>query len=62
MLHPANLSPPNQPDGTNSRMAAEQKIAAAFLNGKECFEWLHQRKNDNVFSAEVCLTALTLSG
>ena len=62
MLHPANLSPPNQPDGTNSRMAAEQKIAAAFLNGKECFEWLHQRKNGNVFPAEVCLTALTLSG
>jgi diguanylate cyclase (GGDEF)-like protein/PAS domain S-box-containing protein len=62
MLHPAILSPPNQPDGTDSRVAAEQKIAAAFRNGKECFEWLHQRKNGDVFSAEVCLTALTLSG
>jgi diguanylate cyclase (GGDEF)-like protein len=37
-------------------------MAAAFLNGKERFEWLHQRKNGNVFPAEVCLTALTLSG
>ena len=62
MVHPADISPPHQPDGTCSRAAAEQKIAAAFLNGKERFEWLHQRKNGNVFPAEVCLTALTLSG
>jgi diguanylate cyclase (GGDEF)-like protein/PAS domain S-box-containing protein len=62
MLHPADISPPNQPDGTNSRTAAERKIAAAFVNGTERFEWLHQRKNGNVFPAEVCLTALTLSG
>jgi len=62
MLHPADISPPSQPDGTCSRTAADQKIAAAFLHGKERFEWLHQRKNGNVFPAEVCLTALTLSG
>jgi diguanylate cyclase (GGDEF)-like protein/PAS domain S-box-containing protein len=62
MVHPADISPPSQPDGTPSRTAAEQKMAAAFLNGKERFEWLHQRKNGNVFPAEVCLTALTLSG
>ncbi len=62
MMHPADISPPNQPDGTSSRGAAEQKIADAFLNGKERFEWLHQRNNGNVFPAEVCLTALTLSG
>ena len=62
MMHPSDISPPNQPDGTSSRVAAEQKIAAAFLHGKERFEWLHQRKNGNVFPAEVCLTALTLSG
>jgi diguanylate cyclase (GGDEF)-like protein/PAS domain S-box-containing protein len=62
MLHPADISPPSQPDGTPSRTAAEQKMAAAFLNGKERFEWLHQRKNGNAFPAEVCLTALTLSG
>jgi len=62
MVHPADVSPPNQPDGTPSRTAAEQKMASAFLHGKERFEWLHQRKNGNVFPAEVCLTALTLSG
>src|ERR1700722_1177635 len=62
MLHPADISPPNQADGMPSRTAADQKIAAAFLHGKERFEWLHKRKNGNVFPAEVCLTALTLSG
>ena len=45
MLNPADISPPNQPDGTPSRAAADQKIAAALRNGKERFEWLHQRKN-----------------
>jgi diguanylate cyclase (GGDEF)-like protein/PAS domain S-box-containing protein len=62
MMHPADISPPHQPDGTPSRAAAEQKMAAAFLHGKERFEWLHQRKNGDVFPAEVCLTALTVSG
>src|SRR5208337_4553517 len=32
--HPAEISPPYQPDGTSSRTAAEKRIAAAFLNGK----------------------------
>ena len=61
MLHPADISPSNQPDGTPSRTKANLKIAAAFLNGKERFEWLHQRKNGTVFPAEVCLTALMVS-
>src|SRR5450631_3606169 len=41
--HPADISPLNQADGTPSHTAAEQKIAAALLNGKETFEWAHQR-------------------
>jgi diguanylate cyclase (GGDEF)-like protein/PAS domain S-box-containing protein len=62
MIHPSDISPLNQPDGTSSRVAAEEKIATAFRNGTERFEWLHQRKDHSVFPAEVCLTALTLSG
>jgi PAS domain S-box-containing protein len=61
-LHPADLSPPNQPDGTPSLAGSQQKIATAFLNGQNRFEWLHRRKNGEVFPAEVCLTALTLHG
>src|SRR6266496_2138445 len=62
MMHPADISPANQPDGTPSRLAAGQRMATAFLKGQERFEWLHQRKNGEVFPTEVCLTALTLSG
>ena len=60
--HPSDMSPPNQPDGTPSRAGAERRMAAAFRNGKERFEWLHQRKNGDVFPADVCLTAVTLNG
>ena len=61
-LHPAEISPPDQPDGTPSRTAAEEKVAAALLTGKAQFEWSHRRKNGEVFPAEVYLTALTLHG
>lgn len=62
MLHPADISPPYQADGTRSFVAARQKMASAFAKGKERFEWLHKRKNGELFPAEVFLTALTLSG
>ena len=59
-IDPVGISPPYQADGTPSRLAAEQRIAVAFRKGKETFEWLHRRKNGEVFPAEVCLAALTL--
>jgi diguanylate cyclase (GGDEF)-like protein/PAS domain S-box-containing protein len=62
MPRPYEMSPSNQSDGTSSRAAAEQKIAAALRSGKERFEWLHQRRNGEVFPAEVCLSALMLGG
>ena len=61
-LHPAEFSPTNQPDGTSSREGSERNIATAFLKGKNRFEWMHQRKDGEVFPAEVCITALTLNG
>jgi diguanylate cyclase (GGDEF)-like protein/PAS domain S-box-containing protein len=62
LVHPSELSPPCQPDGSPSRAAADEKIAVAFDQGKAAFEWLHLRKNGEVFPAEVTLTALTLAG
>jgi diguanylate cyclase (GGDEF)-like protein/PAS domain S-box-containing protein len=62
MLHPADISPPYQEDGTPSFVAARQKMASAFAKGKARFEWQHKRKNGEIFPAEVFLTALTLSG
>jgi diguanylate cyclase (GGDEF)-like protein/PAS domain S-box-containing protein len=61
MPHPAELSPPLQPDGS-SRAAALEQVAAAFRNGSARFEWVHQRRSGETFPAEVSLTALTLSG
>ena len=61
-LRPADLSPPNQPDGTPSQAGVDREMATTFLKGANSFEWLHRRKNGEVFPAEVCLTALTLNG
>ena len=61
-LQPAEVSPPVQSDGTPSRAATNQRIADALSNGKNRFEWLHRRKSGEIFPADVCLTALTVSG
>ncbi|MFA5354536.1 MAG: PAS domain S-box protein, partial [Thermodesulfovibrionales bacterium] len=61
-LHPAELSPPLQPDGRDSFSAANEKIAAAFKEGQNHFEWMHRRKNGEDFAAEVFLTALYYGG
>jgi len=61
-LHPSDFSPPDQPGGLSSRAAADQKIVDTFRNGKERFEWIHRRKNGELFPAEVWLTALSVAG
>lgn len=53
------LSPPLQPDGLNSKKAAEEKVADAYRNGKSFFEWTHIRTSGEVFCAEVLLTPVT---
>jgi len=60
--HPAEMSPPNQPDGTPSAEAANFRIGMAFKNGSERFEWLHKRVDGILFPADVHLTAITLQG
>lgn len=62
MLHPADISPPNQPDGTDSRAAADLRIAEAFKKGSSQFEWVHRTRNGQDFPAEVLLSALKLGG
>jgi len=60
--HPGEISPPTQADGTDSRKAADEKIATAFSAGGNFFEWLHRRKNGEVFPAEILLTPMELAG
>ncbi len=61
-LVPVDLSPPYQPDGQDSRSAADAHIQTVFLNGVDHFEWLHQRKNGSTFLADVLLSAFELDG
>ncbi len=61
-LHPVHLSPPTQPDGTNSKIMADYHIATAFKQGSHRFEWQHCRLDGTEFPVEVLLTALALDG
>lgn len=58
--HPADLSPPRQPGGEDSRKLAMNRIEQGFREGSVCFEWLHSRKDGTEFPAEVLLTAMNL--
>ena len=61
--HPADLSPPLQPDGADSLTLANQQIAIAVKKGSHRFEWMHKRADTGaVFPAEVLLSALELDG
>jgi PAS domain S-box-containing protein len=61
-LHPAQLSPPFQPDGRESYSAANEEIEAAFSRGSGHFDWLYQRKSGEIFSADVSFSAFTYQG
>lgn len=58
--HPADLSPPYQPDGRDSWSVVNEKIAIAFEQGSHRFEWVHRRLDGTDFPAEVVLTAIEL--
>jgi PAS domain S-box-containing protein len=61
--HPGELSPPQQPCGSDSRALANERIATALHEGALSFEWVHKRAgNGDVFAAEVLLSALQLDG
>jgi diguanylate cyclase (GGDEF)-like protein/PAS domain S-box-containing protein len=59
--HPADLSPPTQPCGTDSLTLANQCIATAMGKGSNHFEWVHKRADTGeIFPADVLLTAMEL--
>ncbi|MDD2733388.1 MAG: PAS domain S-box protein [Desulfuromonadaceae bacterium] len=60
--YPSMLSPEIQPDGRRSSEKADEMIAMAVRNGSHCFEWLHRRKDGELFPAEVTLTLIEESG
>ena len=61
--HPSDVSPPKQPDGTDSLTLANQHIATAMEKGSNHFEWIHKRVDTGkTFYADVLLNAMELDG
>ncbi len=61
-IHPADISPPTQPNGQESLLAAQEQIQTAYRAGVNRFEWVHYRKNGEDFPAEVLLSAFDYGG
>jgi len=61
-VHPADISPPFQPDGRDSLSAAKAHIQMAMQKDVNHFEWTHQRLNGEEFPADVLLSAFELGG
>ncbi len=61
-LHPGDLSPEFQPDGTESRIAANERIGTAFERGWNRFEWQHKKVTGEEFPADVLLTVVESEG
>ena len=60
--HPADFSPPTQPDGTDSMSYAKNNIALALKEGSARFEYLHRCLDGTDFPAQVLLDKMVLGG
>jgi diguanylate cyclase (GGDEF)-like protein/PAS domain S-box-containing protein len=56
--HPAQFSPPFQPDGRPSPEAAQARIQEAFDRGQAFFEWQHRTLDGQEFPTEVLLSRI----
>ena len=61
-LQPWDLTPPIQPDGTDSRQLAHEIKLKVMEEGIYRFEWILQRFNGELFPGEVVLTMIELGG
>ncbi len=59
---PYALSPPRQPNGSDSQEAALEKIRLALEGQTLHFEWQHRRGDGTPFEAEVTLSHLEIAG
>jgi len=58
--YPYAISPPVQPNGTDSKEEAVKKMAGAFSGAPQFFEWRHCRSDGTPFDAEVGLNRMEL--
>jgi diguanylate cyclase (GGDEF)-like protein/PAS domain S-box-containing protein len=62
-LHPADLSPPTQPCGSDSNVLANQRITTAKEKGNLRFDWMYRRvSTGEIFPAEVLLNSMDING
>ena len=59
---PNDISPYKQPDGSESKVLADQRIAEVMQHGSSRFEWTHQRADGTCFPTEVVLNSLEIGG
>jgi len=55
-----NFSPPQQPDGSESKSEITRKLNAVTKGKIQFFEWVHSKCNGKTFSAEVTLNQINL--
>lgn len=58
--HPADVSPPFQPDGLSSTEAANKIVEKVLEKGTLRFQWAHKRLNGEEFTADVLLTLIEI--
>lgn len=61
-FHPADLSPPFQPDGESSFQKANRMIMKALSEGRNFFEWTHRNALGEDFPCEVLLSRIEVYG
>lgn len=61
-LSPVDLSPPLQPNGEESLVAANREISIAIEKGSNHFEWESMRKNGEYFFTDVLLSVFEYRG
>jgi len=57
-IHPGEISPEKQPDGSNSLAKAREIIEEVYKTGSKRFEWVHKRFNGEEFWADISLTLI----
>jgi PAS domain S-box-containing protein len=58
--HPADVSPPFQPDGLTSMEAADNIVEEVLRKGSHRFQWVHRRSNGEEFTADILLTLIEI--
>jgi two-component system cell cycle sensor histidine kinase PleC len=61
-MGPVNVSPPRQPDGTESRVAAQEFVVQALAGAAPAFEWVHLDSEGDQIPCEVRLIRLERDG